>query len=54
MSEFIQDLKVVAFQNKAHWLLLEATEQVNSEVLAFLDGKGDDEPSAEPVPPGRL
>lgn len=40
MPEFIKDLKVIPLQDKGHWVLLEATEQVNTEVLAFLDVKG--------------
>jgi pimeloyl-ACP methyl ester carboxylesterase len=40
MPEFIEDLKIVPLQDMGHWVLLEATGQVNTEVLAFLDVKG--------------
>jgi soluble epoxide hydrolase / lipid-phosphate phosphatase len=54
MPKFIQDLKVVAIQDRGHWLLVEAAERVNAEVLAFLDMKGGDGPRAESIAPARL
>lgn len=37
MPMFVPNLTIVPLEGKGHWLLLEATEQINSTVLEFLD-----------------
>jgi pimeloyl-ACP methyl ester carboxylesterase len=38
MPSLIPNLKIVALQNKGHWILLEAKDETTREVLEFLDG----------------
>jgi len=54
MPDLIQDVKIVPLQWRAHWLLLEAPEIINKEVIEFLDTKAGAKVAAESVDSVRL